>query len=363
MLRIFTEGVLNDLKKRPNLKNISVSQNDNTNYCRCARCRAIDEREGSAMGSLLTFVNAVAVEVAKQHPGVLVGTLAYKYSRKPPKTVKPLPNVQIQLCSIECCMNHAIDDPECPRNVPFCSDMAGWGAISDTIYVWHYNTNFSNYLMPCPNLHVIGPDARYFVAHGARGVMMQGAWNARGAEFAGLRNYVTSRLLWDPTLDDRELIDEFLDLHYAEAAGPIRRYLEFARRKAAASGKHHRCSQPAGHYGLDREVGEEGLKLFKEAMELARTDEIRRRVEKAGVCAHAMMVEAILDPKNRGEMIFEAARRGNAVKAGPGPLAEALPHLDRMLDLCERHGITMVSENLSVKRARGLARSLHAPKD
>ena len=49
----------------------------------------LDEREGGPMGSVLTFVNAVADEVAKHHPDVKVGTLAYQRTRKPPKLLRP----------------------------------------------------------------------------------------------------------------------------------------------------------------------------------------------------------------------------------------------------------------------------------
>ena len=90
------------------------------------------------MGSLLTFVNAVADAVAQKHPDVKVGTLSYWYSRRPPATIKPRPNVQIQLCSIECCLIHPINDPECPRNVAFCRDMQQWGTICDQIYICAY---------------------------------------------------------------------------------------------------------------------------------------------------------------------------------------------------------------------------------
>ena len=69
--------------------------------------------------------------MAKEHPKVKVGTLSYWYTRKPPQTLKPRPNVQIQLCSIECCMIHPIDDPACPKNVEFCQDMDEWGKICD----------------------------------------------------------------------------------------------------------------------------------------------------------------------------------------------------------------------------------------
>ena len=120
------------------------------------------------MGSLLEFVNAIADAVAREHPGVKVGTLSYWYTRKPPRTIKPRPNVQIQLCSIECCVVHPINDPACEKNRRFCSDMAAWGKLTDNIFIWNYNTNFSNYLLPFPNLRVIGPNVRYFVKNGAK---------------------------------------------------------------------------------------------------------------------------------------------------------------------------------------------------
>jgi len=152
VLRIVTDSVLDALRKNPSMENISVSQNDNDKYCRCPRCAAIDEREDTPMGSLLTFVNAVADEVAKEYPDVMVGTLSYWYSRKPPKTIRPRPNVQIQLCSIECCVLHPINDPKCEKNVQFCQDLANWGKMCNHISIWNYNTNFRNYLLPCPNL-------------------------------------------------------------------------------------------------------------------------------------------------------------------------------------------------------------------
>ena len=77
----------------------SVSQGDTVDgYCQCPDCRAIDEREGTPMGSLLEFVNRVAAEF----PDKTISTLAYLYSRRPPKTLRPAPNVQIMLCNIEC---------------------------------------------------------------------------------------------------------------------------------------------------------------------------------------------------------------------------------------------------------------------
>lgn len=366
VLRIVTEGVLRDLAAQPHLRNISVSQNDNYSFCRCVNCRAIDEREGTPMGSLLTFVNAVADEVAKKHPQVFVGTLAYQYSRKPPRTVRPRANVQIQLCSIECCMNHPLENESCPLNKPFLDDMNGWSKISDKIYVWYYITNFANYLLPCPNIPILEPDVRYFERHHVRGLLMQGAYNVIGGEFSDLRNYVTSRLIWDPSQSGEKLTDEFLDLHYAEAAGPIRDYLKFAREKVLASGKHERCSRAGMRYGLDRSVAEFGLRKFADALALAKSEPIKRRVELASLCAHAMMIDALLDGDSQMTIYWRLRKNkpllpeiGTATAPGSDMLVTARPHIRRLFEICDRYNVTMVGEWISVPQAKQMYRKLY----
>ncbi len=309
VLRIVTEAVLAELKANPNRENISVSQNDNDKYCKCPKCAAIDEREGTPMGSLLTFVNAVADEVAKSYPDVKVGTLSYWYTRKPPKTIKPRPNVQIQLCSIECCVIHPINDPACPKNREFCQDMDNWGRICSNISVWNYNTNFSNYLLPFPNLRVLEPNIRHFVANQAKGVFMQAAGDARGAELSDLRNYVMGNLLWDPNRSGRLLVNEFLELHYGRAAGPIRRFIDLVHDRAEASGKHQNCFGKEADYGLDESLAQAGVEAFTEALRLAENDAVRARVEKASICAYRLALQPVWYTPEDGKLDPAVAER------------------------------------------------------
>ena len=86
----------------------SVSQNDWYNYCQCPACKAIDDREGSPAGTMITFVNQVADAIREDCPDVLIHTFAYQYTRKAPKFVRPRPNVIVRLCSIECCFSHPL---------------------------------------------------------------------------------------------------------------------------------------------------------------------------------------------------------------------------------------------------------------
>jgi len=336
VLRIVADTVLDALKKHPSMENVSVSQNDNDKYCRCPRCAAIDEREGTPMGSLLTFVNAAADEVAKEYPDVMIGTLSYWYSRKPPKTIKPRPNVQIQLCSIECCVLHPINDPNCEKNVQFCQDLANWGNMCKNISIWNYNTNFSNYLLPCPNLRVIEPNIRYFVANNAMGIFMQAAGNAFGAELSDLRNYVIASLLWDPTRSGRKLMDEFLDLHYGRSAGPIRRFINLTHENALASGLHPNCFGRAQDYAIDEMIAQAGLAAFAEAMDLAESDIVRARVDKASVCAYRAALEPIWYIKDESEVSPDLATRMR-------------PWVERFVELCGKHGVTHASEHSKIE--------------
>ena len=324
VLRIVTQQALSDLKANPNRKYYPVAQNDNDNYCRCPNCAAIDKREGTHMGALLEFVNAVADEVAKKHPDVKIGTQAYWYSRKPPKNIRPRPNVQIQLCSIECSIFQPINDPSSERNAAFCKDLVEWGKICDDISIWFYNTQFGNYLLPCPNLRTLEPNIRFFVANKARGIFAQGVHNGLGAEFSDLRNYLTSRLLWDPNQSGEAIINEFLNLHYGKAAPPIRRFINFT----------HDDLRVRGRRIVDESSIEAGLRAFDEALSLADDDAVRARVEKASVCAYAAAIE-------EAWAWTEANRKDlGKIEMPPDIAQRTLPYARRLFELIDKYNVT-----------------------
>ncbi len=230
------------LRKNPTATIASVSQNDCAGNCRCAACAAVDQEEGSPSGSLLRFVNAVAEEIQDEFPHVAVDTLAYQYTRKPPKLVKPRPNVIVRLCSIECAFGKPLSHE---RNRAFAEDIEGWSRICDRLYIWDYTTNFAHYVLPHPNLRVLGPNVRFFVDHGVKGVFEQGAYQSHGAEMAELRAWVLAKLLWDPSLDPDRLIDEFLTGYFGAAAPHVHAYLTVMHDALEKSGDDLTCYSPA----------------------------------------------------------------------------------------------------------------------
>ena len=222
------------------------------------------------MGSMLLFLNDVADAIAETHPDVKASTLAYTYSQKPPKNIKPRPNVQIQLCSVPVSPLYAIGDPSCGQNEGFRRALLDWGRICRNISIWNYNLNHWNELLPNPNMDVVEPNIRFFVANNVRSAFIQSP-GGLATEFSDLKNYITSNLLWNPNRSGTKLRDEFLTLHYGEAAGPIRDYLNLLHDRARINTKSKSWVSFCGwreNFGLDDKFVETGMKLFEEALRL-----------------------------------------------------------------------------------------------
>lgn len=266
MRRELVRNLRERLRKNPQATYASVSQNDEypgfDGRCECEGCRALEEKEGSPAGPLLHFVNAVAADIEAEFPHVAITTLAYHYTRKPPRHVKPRPNVVIRLCSIECSFIKPLTDD---ANQAFRDDMVAWSKISDRLHIWDYVTNHAQNLLPHPNLRVLAPNVRFFVDHHATGIFEQGAYVGPGAEMAGLKAWVLAKLLWDPTLDGDELVKEFVSGYY-EAAGPnVLAYLDLLHDAAEASGDWLGCFSGPDAAFLNVKVLGEGLQHLRDA--------------------------------------------------------------------------------------------------
>jgi len=217
-----TRQVLQRLREKPETAFISVSQNDNPNYCTCPVCNAWVKAHGNQTDLLLDAVNSIAAAVNREFPHVKVLTLAYMYTRAVPQTVMPCANVVIQLCGIECNAAYPI---ESAQNESFAHDVDGWSKIAPALYIWYYTTNFSRYYLPYPNSRNHEADLRLLAAHRTVGLFMQGSGGPGScADLPELRAYVLSKLMWNPALDQKRLTTEFLNAYYGPAAPEIARY-------------------------------------------------------------------------------------------------------------------------------------------
>ncbi len=217
-------------RANPGQKTISVSQNDGNNtQCHCPQCVAVDEYEGSPSGNLIRFLN----KLAQRFPDKEFSTLAYLYSMHPPKHTRPLPNVNIMLCDIDCKREVPLTDNASGRD--FMRALTGWSAISDNIFVWDYGINFDNQVSPFPNFHILQKNIQLFKENHATMVFEQ-VNGQLGTDFSELRAYMLAKLMWNPYCDADSLMRTFMDGYYGPAGRYLYQYQKIMQGALLASG-------------------------------------------------------------------------------------------------------------------------------
>ncbi|MBS7617481.1 DUF4838 domain-containing protein [Candidatus Bathyarchaeota archaeon] len=326
LVKIAIEQVRKWLKAHPDATIIDISQNDTGKWCQCSECKAFDDAEESPAASIIRFVNTIAESIERDYPNIRVETLAYQYSRKPPKTLRPRRNVIIRLCSIECCFSHPLESCPSEENRSFSEDIEAWRQLSPTLYVWDYTTNFAHYLQPFPNLEVLQSNVRFFVKQGVKGLFEQGNYSPGGnGEMAPLRAYVLAKLLWNPETDVQKHIDDFLNGYYGRAAHVIRAYIELLHRKVKEKKAHVHIFDPPTSPFLDDGFLEEAEKLFDKAEQLADNEEVHFRVQVARL------------------PVWYVKLATNRVKG-----EKRLKLLRSFLEIARRAGITHISESMKL---------------
>lgn len=290
VLALVIAGVRQWIEDHPGIRILSVSQNDWYNPCTCTGCKDIDDREESHSGTLLHFVNQVAEAIESEYPQVAIDTIAYQYTRKAPKYIKPRHNVIVRLCSIECCFSHPLE--HCQEAVSFknrtgssnsfATDLKEWAKVSERLYIWDYVTNFSNYVMPFPNMRVLKPNIEFFKRNNVKGIFEQGSYaEGGGGEFAEVRGYLIAKLLWNSDIDVSATISEFMKAYYGPAADPLITYIEALHNKVEEENIHVGIYDPPINAYLTDEMLALANACFDEAERLALDPVIAERVHRA----------------------------------------------------------------------------------
>jgi hypothetical protein len=333
--------VVADLKGRmannPDAIYWSVSQNDDIGYCECDRCKAVNDEQGSPSGSLIKFVN----RVAGNFPDKKITTLAYAYTHKAPKDLKPANNVYIFLSNIEAYRDKPLKDEGSAGQ--FRTDLKVWGGLTQNIFVWDYITQFTNYLAPFPNFSTLQPNIQYMRDNGVKGIFAQGSGETYG-EWAELRCYVESKLLENGNADAKKLTEEFMMNYYGPKAGKyLLDYLNLVQDKMVTS---HRkldiYGNPINEWKsyLSPELLDQYSQLFDKAEAAVEGNaKLQERVMKA-----RLPLEYTVLQQTR---FYGIEKHGVFVKNDNGDWA-VKPKLDekvaRFVANCNRAGVTEMSE-------------------
>ena len=241
------------LRADPESDIISISQNDGSHIsmigpCQCAKCLAVEAEEGGEhSGPILRFVNTVAAALEAEFPHVTFETFAYSYSYPAPAKVTARHNVVVRYCDIGCPFSFPLETKGNFACEKWMDNLRKWQERAPgRVFIWDYVTDFTNYMLPHPNLFSLAPNIRTFAKAGAIGVFEQGDALCSAGAFARLKHWYIAHLLWDAAADEQTLLDDFLVGYYgAQAAPKLKEYLELVNRPPAIA------KNPVGCYHLN----------------------------------------------------------------------------------------------------------------
>lgn len=283
VLNLCITGLRKVMRENPQYAIYDLSQNDNSNYCECKKCKALAKMYGGQSGLMLWFVNQAADALKKEFPEKFIGTFAYHYTRQCPTTgnIRPRDNVVVRLCDIECCFGHPLTYG-CERNAAFLKDYSAWSKIAPHLFIWDYVVDFNQYQAPFPNFAVLAPNLQFFCDNHAIGVMEEGQYQCPCSEFDDLRSWVLARLMWNPGQNTETLVRQFIGDYYGKAAPEVQEYFDMVQ--ALVNDSTHPTigiEQWAPLY-TDKFVKHDAPQLFERMLKAASGEDstIRNRVDK-----------------------------------------------------------------------------------
>jgi hypothetical protein len=282
--------------EHPEYDGVHLTMNDGGGFCECERCQALDseefvERPGIDIeemkkkpakysiitNRIFTFVNQVAEEVQKSHPGKYIVSMAYSRYAKPPAKIVLHPYVIPQYC-LWSAYKHA--NAELKKQHEEIA--AGWAKIANKKGIYEYYINGS-----WPGMHrLVMP----YIAESIKYLYRQGIdlyQTQSGDEFAinGLNYFVAGKLLWDTSLDENQIIEDFYQKAFGNAGSAIQQFhlrLADAWQMATKEGKDVSCSSLEETRLLELftpQLLEKCQQNLEEAEKASDDDLIRKRIE------------------------------------------------------------------------------------
>jgi len=266
-----TKQALAWIEKNPEAGYISVSQNDNRNYCQDAASMKLAEEEGSQSAPVLNFVNKVAARIHEKYPDFKVETLAYAYSEKPPKTIRPAKNVIIRLAPLGADYGHPINSD---WNAETRDNLLGWDKIAPQLFIWNYVTNFHYSVLPHPDWAGLDKDLQFFAANNVKGIFEQGDNSTDGVgDFVQLRAWLIAHLMWNPNLNQDQLTDEFLQGYYGAAAPYLKQYLDLMESSFLTQKRNLSTYNPDFSF-FDLSTANQAIELFEKAQNAVKNQKV-----------------------------------------------------------------------------------------
>lgn len=224
---IVAQNAIAILRKKPNARYISVSQNDNDNFCQCEMCRKAEKEMGR--GNLLySFVNTVADKIKEEFPNVMIHTYAYETTVEC-EPIKLHDNVTLQYC-LRYCRGHTLTDSECRVNKIVSGILLDVSAKCKELFIYDYLSSEAYTFQPVPDIYRMRENMRFLADCKVKGIYAEtDIFCLNSPCMEELRDYLYAKLVWNPYMSEDEYsrhITEFLQAYYGPGWRHVKNYLD-----------------------------------------------------------------------------------------------------------------------------------------
>ncbi len=174
--------------EHPEIHTISLTPNDGFGWCECPECSKFYDR--NCKGDLYSvsthvykadriyhdLVRDIAARLHAARPSLKLTFTSYINYCRPSKGMTLEPGMAVHMAPYWHCINHALDDADCPINSHYAADLLAWSGVKHggEIYVYEYYMGVNFYLsLPMVHFHEMFREMRWYAAHGVDGVNTQ----------------------------------------------------------------------------------------------------------------------------------------------------------------------------------------------
>ncbi len=224
---------------------VSLTQQDNYEYCTCSKCHELTQKYGGIVGVYIVFMNDLAETVNAwmdlpensqfKREDFTYYFFAYQYTLSAPakynaETEKYEPNhpdiaihknvgVYLALSDFNNQIEFWHEDNKRSRD-----NIEMWTDLSNNVLFWLYGTNFRNYMWMYDSFNsFLDGSFAWFANRSNKQMFIQFQEQTKGTLTAwnNLKNYLYCKMTWDTSLDAGELLQKYFDAMYGPASSEM----------------------------------------------------------------------------------------------------------------------------------------------
>ena len=224
---------LAEIEKVPEIVHVGFSINDNGDFCECTTCKERSAYFGGSNAALIiNFMNDLSDRFAKhyedlgQEKELQFMFFVYKTTWQPPTQHIDEATCNDNVYPFVCTFNaNRVESFSGPNNADTRTAIEGWEKVAKKMAFWTYSANYNNYIFPADTFNCLQENLQYLKSKNPvyyKNEAVGDNYNTTG--FYQLKYYLEYKLAWDTELNMEELIKDYFNHYFQDAAEPMYEY-------------------------------------------------------------------------------------------------------------------------------------------